>query len=175
VKRHGQEIALAALIVGAAAAAAGAILVDVDRREPKVVPRVVGQQLDVAIADLDARGLRHRTVGGGSFGVVVPSHWQVCSQAPRGGTKAVEATLVVERACSRVPPVRTAVVPDVEYESLDQAEAELRFGGLGFEVSADDEIVVRSHWQVCDQEPAPGEWARSVELYVSKDCEDWDR
>ena len=175
MKRYAPEILVAALVVGAAAAAAGAVLAGIGGpAEPKVVPRVVGQRLDVAVANMDAHGLSHRTVGGGTFGVVVRSHWQVCSQVPRPGMKAAEVKLIVERACPSVPPVHAGVVPDIEYESLDEAEAELRSAGLGYEVNADDEILVRSNWQVCDQDPAPGEWARSVELYVDKDCDDWD-
>ena len=34
-------------------------------------------------------------------------------------------------------------------------------------------VILRSRWQVCDQDPAPGEWGATVELYVEQDCWDW--
>jgi len=167
VKRPKASILLFALLVMASAAACGG------RAEERTVPNVTGLQLDGAQARLDARRLDHTVAGGGVFGVILRSRWQVCDQDPRPGTKAAEVVLVVERACSRVPPVRSTVVPNVEYDPLDEAEAELVQAGLGFEVVRDGVIVVRSNWTVCDQEPAPGEWGATVELYVERDCWDW--
>ena len=141
--------------------------------EPKTVPNVTGVPLDVAEARLDARGVDFIIAGGGTFGVILRSRWQVCEQDPRAGRTATEVTLVVERACSTMPPQRAVVVPDVKYASLDDAEAELRRAGLGYTVVPDGVIVVRSNWQVCNQDPAPGEWGASVELYVERDCWDW--
>ena len=143
------------------------------RTEPKTVPDVTGVPLDAAEARLDARGIDYTIAGGGTFGVILRSRWQVCDQEPRAGRQASEITLVVERACGTVPPRRSAVVPDVEYESLDDAEEELSRAGLGYTVVPDGVIVVRSYWTVCDQDPAPGEWGASVELYVERDCWDW--
>lgn len=162
------RLVLAALLVAVVAAGCGAT-------EPKTVPNVTGLQLDAAQARLDARGLDHDIAGGGTFGVILRSHWQVCDQEPRPGRKASEVTLVVERACSTVPPRRSTVVPDVEYESLDEAEAELAHAGLGYEVESDGVIFARSNWTVCNQEPAAGEWGDTVELYVEHgdDCWDW--
>ena len=163
-----RQLLLPALVVASlfAAAACG-------ETEPKAVPNVTGLQLDAAEARLDARGLDSSVEGGGTFGVIARSHWQVCEQLPRPGRKATEVTLVVERACSRVPAVRATVVPDVEYETLPDAQEELRRAGLGWEVEPDGHIVVPSNWDVCDQEPSPGEWGDSVELYVERDCFDW--
>lgn len=143
------------------------------QKEPHVVPNVTGLRLDAAQARLDARDLENDVAGGGTFGVVIRSHWQVCNQVPRPGTRAARVTLVVERACPAIPPRRSTVVPDVEYETLDDAEAELAEAGLGYEVEADGVIVARSNWTVCTQEPEAGEWGDVVELYVEHgDC--WD-
>jgi len=64
---------------------------------PKRVPDVRWQLLDIAEARLDARGLGWEEVGGGTFGVVVRSHWYVREQLPRPGRKATTVRLVVER------------------------------------------------------------------------------
>jgi len=140
---------------------------------PKAVPNVTGLDLRAAEARLDARGIDHSVEGGGTFGIVLRSNWQVCEQVPTAGAKATEVTLVVERACSRVPPFRATVVPDVEYETLTEAQDELLDAGLGWEVEADGVVLVPSNWEVCDQYPGPGEWGDSVELYVERDCFDW--
>jgi beta-lactam-binding protein with PASTA domain len=155
-------------LLGAAVAAAGC-----GETEPKAVPNVVGLQLDAAQARLDARGLDSDITGGGTFGVILRSHWQVCDQVPRPGRRAVEVTLVVERACSQLGPVRSGVVPDVENETLDDAERELMHAGLGYDLESDGVIFVRSNWTVCEQDPPAGEWAATVELYVERDCWDW--
>jgi hypothetical protein len=65
--------------------------------EPKKVPNVRGERLDVAEARLDARGLRWEEVGGGTFGVIVRSHWYVREQIPAPGNKAATVRLFVER------------------------------------------------------------------------------
>ena len=144
------------------------------QKEPRTVPNVTGLRLDAAQARLDARDLESEVTGGGTFGIVIRSHWQVCDQVPAPGRKAVEVTLVVERACPTLPSRRSTVVPDVEYETLDDAEAELAEAGLGYEVEADGVIVVRANWTVCWQEPEAGEWGDVVELYVEHgDCWDW--
>ena len=65
----------------------------------KRVPDVRGERLDLAEARLEARGLRWEEVGGGTFGVVVRSHWYVEEQIPKPGTRATTVRLVVERGC----------------------------------------------------------------------------
>jgi beta-lactam-binding protein with PASTA domain len=157
---------LVSLLLVVAAAACGSA-------EPKLVPGVTGLDLRTAEARLDARGIDHAVSGGGTFGVLLRSRWQVCEQIPAGGAMASEVALVVERSCSRVPATRAGVVPDVEHQALDDAEEELMRAGLGFVVVPDDTVIVRTNWMVCDQHPAPGQWGRIVELYVERDCWDW--
>ena len=53
--------------------------------ESKPLPDLVGMNLRAAEDDLDSRGLDHDAVGGGSFGIVVRSNWQVCRQEPVAG------------------------------------------------------------------------------------------
>jgi len=64
--------------------------------QPRRVPDVRGQRLDIAEARLDARGLRWEEIGGGVFGVVVRSHWYVEDQIPLPGRRATTVRLVVE-------------------------------------------------------------------------------
>jgi hypothetical protein len=65
--------------------------------QPKRVPDVRYERLDVAEARLDARGIGWEEVGGGTFGVVVRSNWYVREQIPKAGAKATTVRLVVER------------------------------------------------------------------------------
>jgi hypothetical protein len=55
---------------------------------PPKVPDVVGSALDVAEDQLDAEGIDHDTVGGGLFGIIDPSAWEVCATDPAGGEDA---------------------------------------------------------------------------------------
>ena len=155
-------LAAAALLLGATACGS---------TRPAPVPDVTGERLDVAEDTLDAAGLRYHPVGGGAFGIILPSRWTVCSQIPTPGKRATEVTLVVERSCPAPQPL---VVPDVTGEQLDDARDELERSG--FQVSAesleDDPVLVESFWTVCEQRPEPGRRGREVELYVAHDC--WD-
>jgi hypothetical protein len=49
------------------------------------VPDLAGIPLDQAEARLDDLGLGHSESGGGLFGVIVPSDWNVCDTAPPAG------------------------------------------------------------------------------------------
>jgi beta-lactam-binding protein with PASTA domain len=134
-------------------------------------PDVRGKRLDVAQARLDAVGLRYDTVGGGTFGVVVRSHWFVCEQEPKPGKVTKTVRLIVARACP--PPVVAArIVPTVTYARLDEAEEELERLGFRFEAYPTDggSIVVPANWTVCEQVPAGGTAAVEVDLYVRHEC-----
>ena len=140
--------------------------------EPKAVPDVSGQSLDVAEDTLDRAGLRYDAVGGGAFGIVVRSHWTVCKQIPAPGASASSVTLFVARSC---PTAGEDVVPDVLYDSLDEARDELEAEGFAvIAESADgDPILVEHLWTVCDQSPEPGRRGHTVELEVAHDCRDY--
>jgi hypothetical protein len=63
-------------------------------------------------------------------------------------------------------------VPDVEGDRLDVAQETLDDAGLGYEVIGGGAlgVVVRSNWRVCEQRPAPGKRAKSVDLHVARSC-----
>jgi hypothetical protein len=63
-------------------------------------------------------------------------------------------------------------VPDVEGHRLDVAQERLDDAGLGYEVNGGGALgaVVRSNWRVCEQRPAPGKRAKSVDLHVARSC-----
>jgi hypothetical protein len=130
---------------------------------PKSAPRVTGEPLNVAEDRLDGLGLRYRTVGGGTFGILVRSHWFVCSQAPEPPRVAREVVLTVAKSCT---------VPDTVGESLDDAEDELEDIGIDARVHSLDggPVVMQGLWTVCRQTPEPGAAVQPVDLYVSHDC-----
>ncbi len=77
----------------------------------KVMPDVKGQKLDVALSDIKRAGFEDKVdvVGGGIFGVVVKSNWEVCDQSPAAG-QALTAVpqLTVARSCGNETPAPTA-------------------------------------------------------------------
>jgi beta-lactam-binding protein with PASTA domain len=58
------------------------------------VPDVVGLRLDVARDRIEDDGFAVERSGGGLFGVVVESNWQVESQSPPAGTQLVRGAAV---------------------------------------------------------------------------------
>lgn len=81
-------------------------------RSDTVVPNVVGKKLDVALNDIKRAGFAGevQVLGGGAFGVVDESNWQVCDQVPAAGQVVAEAPrLTVDRTCGAVAtePVET--------------------------------------------------------------------
>lgn len=67
------------------------------------MPDVTGQQLDAALDVVASAGFSDEVdvAGGGVFGIVDESSWQVCSQTPRAGeTIATEVELTVDRSCA---------------------------------------------------------------------------
>jgi hypothetical protein len=64
------------------------------------VPKLIGDELDLAEATLLSDGLGYKVFGGGIFGIIVASDWTVCSQSPPPGTTANAVKLVVARSCS---------------------------------------------------------------------------
>jgi len=137
---------------------------------PKPAPEVRGQRLDIAEERLDARGLDWEEIGGGNLGIVVRSHWYVCSQEPRPGKKATTVRLVVDRNCATFD----FLLPNVEGMSLEDAEEELEQLGIPFEVESREEDTPRVEhlWEVCYQSPPAGQRATSLRLYVRRfDCD----
>lgn len=66
------------------------------------MPDVKGQRLDVALSDIERAGVEEEVevLGGGLFGVIDESNWQVCEQLPAAGQTVTDAPrLTVERVC----------------------------------------------------------------------------
>ena len=63
------------------------------------LPSLVGQPLDVAEHRLDDLGLHFSEEGGGLFGVIDPSNWNVCNMSPRGGSTVSPGSTVRLFAC----------------------------------------------------------------------------
>jgi len=62
------------------------------------VPDLVGAALDAAEDQLDAEGLDHDAVGGGMFGIIDRSAWEVCATDPPAGEDAsAGVTLYLQR------------------------------------------------------------------------------
>jgi beta-lactam-binding protein with PASTA domain len=137
-------------------------------RRRQVVPDVRGERLDVAERQLDATGLEFDRLGGGAFGILVRSHWFVCSQQPHAGKLASKVTLVVDRSC---PPVAPPVVPDlvglrVRHAEVLLAKLDVRFEAVPLPTAA----RVASDWVVCDQQPPGGERAAELTLFAAPSC-----
>jgi beta-lactam-binding protein with PASTA domain len=141
--------------------------------KPKPVPDVRGQRLDLAEDRLRARGLDWEEIGGGNLGVVIRSHWWVCDQQPAPGELGRTVRLVVERECPTGAPPPAPVVPDVTGLSLEHADEELDRLGIAHDAETyDDDVPLIEHpWEVCYQDPSPGELGSYVELYVDRDCD----
>ncbi len=68
------------------------------------MPDVAGKKLDVALSDIERAGFEDDVdvVGGGVFGVIDESNWEVCEQTPAPGEPLTEAPrLTVERDCNK--------------------------------------------------------------------------
>jgi hypothetical protein len=157
-------IPLAILVLATAAGCGG-------DPEPKAAPDLRGERLDVAERRLDELGLDFERVGGGAFGIVVRSNWQVCRQEPAPGKRTTEVRLVVARWCPPPPPVER-VVPDLAGTTLRQAERRLEALELPYTVESLDGLSpAPSRSRVCDQSPGDGVRAARVTLFVAGDCD----
>jgi hypothetical protein len=79
------------------------------------------------------------------------------------------ALLLGATACGSTRPAR---VPDVTGKRLDVAEDTLDASGLRYRTAGGGAfgIIVRSHWYVCEQIPAPHRMAKKVTLTVARSC-----
>ena len=134
--------------------------------EPKRVPDLRGERLDVAESRLEARGLDWEEIGGGNLGIVIRSHWYVCAQEPPPGKKGTTVRLVVERSC----PDSAFLLPNLVGMNLEEAEDELDGRGIPYYVEPRDGGTPRVEhlWTVCSQIPGPGQRASAVRLYVGR-------
>jgi eukaryotic-like serine/threonine-protein kinase len=118
--------------------------------EPVIVPDVVGQTEDSAIAELDAAGFEVEVQEGPSADF---DEGEVSDQDPDGGTEVIQeevgtVTIVVSTGPETTP------VPDVTGKSSDDATAELE--NAGFNVEEQDDDCGEAPDTVCDQNPSAG-------------------
>lgn len=81
---------------------------------PGVMPDVQGKQLDAAKSTISDASIDDevKVEGGGTFGVVNESNWQVCRQSPAPGAAVTGAPqLTVDRSCSPGPETSTPSTP----------------------------------------------------------------
>lgn len=70
------------------------------------MPDVAGTQLDAAKSDIERAGFggEVEVLGGGMFGIVNESNWQVCEQLPPAGETVTDTPrLTVARSCETAP------------------------------------------------------------------------
>jgi len=141
--------------------------------DPRVVPSVVGKRLDVAELKLHANGIRYKEIGGGVFGIIVRSNWQVCQQLPKAGSVTnARIKLVVDRPgnCTSVSGGAEKTIPDLVGERLDLAETQLDEMGIAYKEIGGGlfGIVVTSNWVVCTTDPPAGSKGEKVDLVVDR-------
>src|SRR4051794_28724894 len=76
-----------------------------------VMPDVTGKKLDVAKSAVKDAGIdgKVKVDGGGVFGVVDESNWQVCDQSPAAGQGVSDTPqLTVDRSCDDAEPTDTS-------------------------------------------------------------------
>lgn len=68
-------------------------LVGCGEQKDVTMPDVTGKGLDVAKSDIKRAGFEDKAevLGGGTFGVLNESNWEVCEQAPAAGKPLTEA------------------------------------------------------------------------------------
>jgi hypothetical protein len=99
-----------------------------DSGEDAEMPDVQSRQLDVALSDIERAGFSDEVeiVGGGMFGVVDESNWQVCEQEPAAGEPIGSAPrLTVDRSCE------DADDSDAEAEETDGEDVQPEEEGNG--------------------------------------------
>lgn len=102
----------------------GVAACDSGEAQDVVMPDVVGMQLDLALADIEEAGFTDEVDldGGGLFGVVDESNWQVCEQSPAPGDPVSDAPqLTVDRSCG---DATTADADEPTDEATQEAAAE---------------------------------------------------
>jgi hypothetical protein len=70
--------------------------------EVTLMPDVTGRQLDIALTDIKTAGFEEEVEvdGGGTFGIIDKSNWDVCKQSPAAGKPVKSAPLLtVDRSC----------------------------------------------------------------------------
>lgn len=106
---------------------------DSETATPTVMPDVVGRQLDAALSDIKGAGIDDEVevTGGGTFGVVNESNWQVCDQAPAAGAPVTAAPqLTVDRSCDDGSEEATTSLTEAEADEVLTSETSPELAAL---------------------------------------------
>lgn len=103
------------LVLGLAACAS-------EEKPDIVMPEVTNLSLDVALSDIERAGIEEEVelLGGGMFGVVDESAWQVCEQLPAAGEVVTDTPrLTVDRSCGEeaAEPTEAEAQPEAPTEA----------------------------------------------------------
>lgn len=138
---------------------------------PAAMPSVIGERLDVAYSDLKAVGVEQgdiEVVGGGTFGVLDESNWQVCEQRPAAGGDIANVRLVIDRTCPDATgsagsgqDAASFTMPNLVGMGLQDAQDLLQSQGSYLLDQQDASGLGRlqmidSNWKVCTQSPSAG-------------------
>ena len=138
---------------------------------PVSMPPVIGERLDVAYSDLSAVGVDQgdvEIVGGGTFGVLDESNWQVCEQRPAAGAAIEKVRLVIDRSCPDASgssdsgqSATSFTMPDLIGMGLQDAQDALQSQGSYLLDQQDASGLGRlqmidSNWKICTQSPTAG-------------------
>ncbi len=110
------------------------------------MPDVQGKTLDVAMSDIEHAGSADDVDvdGGGLFGIVDESNWQVCEQSPAAGEVVTDAPrLTVDRSCDDGASAEESETPAAETTEAT-ADADT-YAGPDHEVVTTDEDQTAAH------------------------------
>lgn len=174
--------ALSAALVLALSACGGSATSDETTSSAPTMPGVIGERLDLAYSDLAYVGVPKdgvEVVGGGTFGVIDESNWQVCEQRPEAGAAIKDVRLVVDRTCPAIGSGggaagasaaasaasggegSTNAMPNLVGMVLQDAQDRLQSMGSYLmdqqDASGQGRLqLLDSNWKVCTQSPPPG-------------------
>jgi hypothetical protein len=135
-----------------------------------VMPDVIGLQLDVALSDIERAGIEDKVevIGGGTFGVVNESNWQVCEQLPAAGTALTSAPrLTVDRSCEGVVPEATTPQTIPEPTASDPTSEESIQEPTG-PPEAEEILTVENSADLAALLAGPGECHETVAEFAAK-------
>jgi hypothetical protein len=122
------------------------------------MPGVTGRQLDVALDGIKRAGFEDEVDvdGGGTFGVVVESNWEVCDQSPAAGDAIKEAPrLTVDRSCDDGSSSGSTQTTTSEPEQTTTSAPAYTYAGPTYEVVTADKGagmgVLDQYWVHTDQ------------------------
>lgn len=149
IQRRKRSRTLFALLAATSVAFMGACSGGAD--DPLVMPDVVGLNLDVALSDLERVGYEEdpEILGGGTFGVVNESNWEVCEQLPAPGEEiTTQPRLTVERDCGFGDDDESEeAITEEETESVPEPTEE----------ETTEETVTNEPEEATEEEPTPTE------------------